>query len=83
MQANKFKIPRLAFVNKMDRSGASLETCVESIKQRLNIQPFVMQLPVGSAETFSGVIDLVTMKVRLEPPSLLLTFSTTESYLGR
>ena len=64
-QANKFQVPKIAFVNKMDRGGASLDVCVESIKQRLNVHPFVIQFPIGAAESFQGVIDLIHMKVYL------------------
>ena len=62
-QANKYKVPRLAFVNKMDRVGANFLRVVEQMKTRLGASVVVMQLPVGSEENFAGVIDLVRMKL--------------------
>ena len=61
-QANKYQVPRLAFVNKMDRQGADFLRVVAQIKDRLGARPVVMQLPIGSEETFSGVVDLVRMQ---------------------
>ncbi len=61
-QANKYGVPRIAFVNKMDRSGADFLRVVEQIKIRLGATPVVMQLPIGAEEYFEGVIDLVKMK---------------------
>ncbi len=61
-QADKYGVPRICFVNKLDRIGASLERCVEMIKDRLGAKPLVMQLNVGIESDFSGVIDLLTMK---------------------
>lgn len=61
-QANKYKVPRLAFVNKMDRSGADFLRVIEQIKDRLGANPIPMQLPIGAEEGFEGVIDLVRMK---------------------
>ncbi|MDW8135589.1 MAG: elongation factor G [Thermodesulfobacterium sp.] len=61
-QANKYKVPRLAFINKMDRVGANFERVVEEIKQRLGANPLIIQLPLGTEENFTGVIDLVEMK---------------------
>jgi elongation factor G len=61
-QANKYHVPRLAFVNKMDRQGANFLRVVEQIKTRLGAQPVVMQLPIGSEERFEGVVDLIRMK---------------------
>ena len=62
-QANKYHVPRLAFVNKMDRAGANFLRVVEQIDTRLGASTAVMQLPVGAEEGFEGVIDLVRMKV--------------------
>jgi elongation factor G len=61
-QANKYKVPRLAFVNKMDRSGANFMRVYEQIKARLKAMPVPIQLPIGAEDKFEGVVDLVKMK---------------------
>lgn len=61
-QANKYHVPRMAFVNKMDRQGADFLRVIEQIKKRLGAKPVVMQLPVGSEDEFEGVVDLIRMK---------------------
>ncbi|MCL5997652.1 MAG: GTP-binding protein, partial [Chloroflexi bacterium] len=61
-QADKFGVPRICFVNKMDRIGASLERTVDMIVDRLAAKPLVMNLPVGIESNFAGVIDLMTMR---------------------
>ena len=61
-QANKYKVPRLAFVNKMDRAGADFFKVHEQMKSRLKANPIPIQVPIGAAETFIGVVDLVKMK---------------------
>lgn len=61
-QANKYKVPRLAFVNKMDRSGANFMRVYEQIKTRLKAVPVPIQIPIGAEDKFEGVIDLVKMK---------------------
>lgn len=61
-QGNKYKVPRMAFVNKMDRQGADYLRVVGQIKSRLGANPIPMQLPIGAEENFEGVIDLVQMK---------------------
>ena len=61
-QANKYKVPRLAFVNKMDRSGANFMRVYEQIKTRLKAVPVPIQLPIGAEEKFEGVVDLIKMK---------------------
>ncbi|PJG58758.1 elongation factor G [Aeromonas cavernicola] len=61
-QANKYKVPRIAFVNKMDRTGANFLRCVEHIRTRLKGNPVPLQLNIGSEENFKGVVDLVKMK---------------------
>jgi elongation factor G len=58
-QANKYEVPRICFVNKMDRVGANFERCVEMIKDRLDCVPAVIQLPVGAESDFLGVVDLL------------------------
>ncbi len=59
-QADRFRVPRLAFVNKMDRAGANFHRTIEMIIERLNARPVAIQLPVGSETSFEGVIDLIT-----------------------
>jgi elongation factor G len=61
-QANKYKVPRLAFVNKMDRAGANFMRVHEQIQSRLKASPVPVQLPIGAEDKFEGVIDLVKMK---------------------
>jgi elongation factor G len=61
-QANRYGVPRICFVNKLDRTGAEFHRCVDMIVTRLNAVPLVMQLPIGAEANFKGVIDLVTMK---------------------
>ncbi|MGL5948941.1 MAG: elongation factor G [Aeromonas sp.] len=61
-QANKYKVPRIAFVNKMDRTGANFMRCVEHIKTRLKGNPVPLQLNIGAEENFKGVVDLIKMK---------------------
>ena len=61
-QANKYNVPRMCFVNKMDRTGANFYRCVDMIKDRLGSVPLVIQLPLGVEAEFIGIIDLVAMK---------------------
>lgn len=61
-QADRYGVPRICFVNKLDRTGAEFHRCVDMIKDRLGAVPIVMQLPIGSEMDFQGVVDLVTMK---------------------
>jgi elongation factor G len=61
-QMNKYKVPRIAFVNKMDRAGASFLRCVEQIGTRLRGNPVPIQLPIGAEDSFVGVVDLIRMK---------------------
>jgi len=61
-QANKYKVPRIAFINKMDRTGANFEKVVEQIRQRLGANPLPLQIPVGQENGFMGVVDLIEMK---------------------
>ena len=60
-QANKYQVPRLAFVNKMDRMGADFERVLEEIQTKLNAPAVAVQIPIGAAETFEGMVDLVNM----------------------
>ena len=61
-QMNRYGVPRIAFVNKMDRSGANFARCVEQIRTRLRGNPVPIQLPIGAEDSFEGVIDLLKMK---------------------
>jgi elongation factor G len=61
-QADRYNVPRIVFVNKMDKIGADFEKCVESMRDRLGVKTVPIQLPIGSEATFKGVIDLVRMK---------------------
>lgn len=61
-QANKYYVPRLAFINKMDRSGADFLRVIEQIKNRLGSKAVPMQLPIGAEDAFEGVVDLIKMK---------------------
>ena len=64
-QADKYKVPRIAFVNKMDRVGANFFNAVQMMKDRLKANAVPIQLPIGQGDMFNGIIDLVTMKARL------------------
>ncbi len=64
-QADKYKVPRICFVNKMDRIGANFFRCVDMIVDRLGARPLVAQLPIGAESEFAGIIDLVTMKASI------------------
>ena len=61
-QADKYKVPRICFVNKLDRTGADFFRCVDMIKDRLGAKPLVMQIPIGIESSLKGVVDLVKMK---------------------
>jgi elongation factor G len=61
-QANRYKVPRLAFVNKMDRTGANFYKVVDQLKARLGAHPVPMQVPIGAEDNFEGVVDLLKMK---------------------
>jgi elongation factor G len=61
-QADKYGVPRIAFVNKMDRLGADFDRCVRMISERLGASPIVIQLPIGKEDRFKGVVDLIRMK---------------------
>lgn len=61
-QSNKYKVPRLAYVNKMDRTGADFFACVSQMVEKLLAKPCILTLPIGAYTDFAGVIDLVKMK---------------------
>jgi len=77
-QADKYKVPRMCFLNKMDRTGANFYFCVDTIVEMLGATPAVLQLPIGSEGDFLGVIDLVTMEaITWEGEDLGASFDTT------
>ena len=61
-QADKYGVPRICFINKIDKMGADFEHAVDTIRKRLNAKPVAIQLPIGQEDKFKGVIDLMTMK---------------------
>ena len=73
-QADRYRVPRIAFVNKMDRAGADFAKVVSAMKDRLGANPMPVQIPVGSEEHFAGVIDLIRMKA--------VIYDDTENVLG-
>ncbi|MBO0842628.1 MAG: GTP-binding protein, partial [Nocardioides sp.] len=66
-QANKYSVPRMCFVNKLDRTGADFYKVVDSIVEKLHATPLVLQLPIGAESDFIGVVDLVEMKAKVWP----------------
>jgi elongation factor G len=71
-QADRYGVPRICFVNKLDRTGAEFHRCVDMIVDRLGAVPLVMQLPIGTEADFKGVVDLVTMKALVWSPEAKL-----------
>lgn len=67
-QADKYQIPRIAFINKMDRMGADFQGCIQMMRDRLKTVPLPIQIPIGREEDFQGVIDLITMKAIIYDP---------------
>ncbi len=61
-QADKYRVPRIAFINKMDRVGAEFERVVDEIREKLKAKPLLLQIPIGSEEKFTGVVDLVEQR---------------------
>ena len=91
-QADKYQIPRIAFINKMDRTGADFQGCLQMMVDRLQTTPLPVQLPIGKEEEFQGIIDLITMKAILyDAHSLGAEFDVVdipekhlkEAFLGR
>src|ERR1035437_3160504 len=62
LQADRYRVPRICFINKLDRTGADFWRCVDMIRDRLGARPVTIQLPIGSEEKFTGIVDLITMK---------------------
>ena len=78
-QGNKYNVPRMVFVNKMDRAGADFLRVVNQVRERLAANPVVIQLPIGAEENFAGVIDLVRMKaIYWEESSMGMTYEARE-----
>ena len=70
-QSEKYKVPKIAFVNKMDRVGANFYSVMQQMKDQLGANPVPMVLPIGAAETFDGIVDLIKMKaIRYDMKSL-------------
>ena len=69
-QADKYKVPRICYVNKMDVVGADFYSCVEQMKERLGCHPVPIQVPVGKEEELKGIVDLIKMKAYLQPDQL-------------
>jgi translation elongation factor EF-G len=61
-QGDKYNVPRIVFCNKMDKTGASFQQCLDDIKERLGARPVPIQLPIGAEAEFKGIVDLVRMK---------------------
>ncbi|MCL6087677.1 MAG: elongation factor G [Actinobacteria bacterium] len=77
-QADKYNIPRIAFINKMDRSGADFNYVIEMMKSRLNANPVPVQIPVGREDTFRGMIDLINMKAYIYKDEMGIKFDYTD-----
>ncbi len=78
-QGNKYKVPRLVFVNKMDRAGANFLRVVEQLRKRLGANPVPVQLPIGAEESFAGVIDLIRMRaIYWDDSTLGMTYDARE-----
>ena len=78
-QANEHKVPRVAFVNKLDRVGADFENCVNMMTERLRANPLPVQFPIGLGESFEGIVDLISMKaVRFDEDSLGAVVNETD-----
>ena len=77
-QADRYNVPRICFVNKLDRTGASFERCVDMIKSRLNATPLVLQMPIGIEADFVGVVDLIATTT-----TIYIVAALCESYTVR
>ncbi|MBI4733915.1 MAG: elongation factor G [Rubrobacteridae bacterium] len=77
-QADKYRVPRIAFVNKMDRTGADFFNVVQMMKDRLSANPVPIQLPIGSEDVYKGLIDLISMKAIIYTDDLGTTYETSE-----
>jgi len=78
-QADKYRVPKIAFINKLDRIGADFFGTIEMMKERLNASPLILQLPVGSEDEFAGVVDLIGMQqIRWHEDTLGATYSSED-----
>jgi len=77
-QADKYKVPRIAFINKMDRTGANFFAAVQSMRDRLAANPVPVQIPIGAEDNFQGVVDLVEMQAIVYKDDLGQEFETTD-----
>ncbi|HNZ09643.1 MAG TPA: elongation factor G [Bacillota bacterium] len=77
-QANRYNVPRIAFVNKMDRMGADFMGAVQSMKDKLGANPVPIQLPIGSEDAFTGIVDLIAMNARNYKDDLGVNVDITE-----
>jgi elongation factor G len=77
-QADRYKVPRICFINKMDRIGADFYAAIESIRTRLEARPVALQLPIGAESEFQGVIDLIEMKAHIWPDDNGEVWSTVD-----
>ena len=78
-QGDKYRVPRIVFCNKMDKTGASFETCLKDIRERLGAKPVAIQLPIGAENDFKGLVDLVEMKAYIwEDESLGAKFNVVD-----
>ncbi|HTZ04558.1 MAG TPA: elongation factor G [Gaiellaceae bacterium] len=77
-QADKYKVPRIAFINKMDRTGANFFASVQSMRDRLGANPIPVQIPIGAEDNFQGVVDLVEMQAIVYKDDLGQQYDTTE-----
>ena len=77
-QAEKYGVPRIVFVNKMDRTGADFQRVVEEVRERLAANPLVLQVPIGAEEHFTGMVDLVTMEARVFDDPMGASYSEVE-----
>ncbi len=77
-QADRYQVPRICFVNKLDRTGASFWRCVDMIRERLGVRPVPIQIPIGSESAFQGVVDLVEQKALIWRDDAGNVFDTTE-----
>ncbi|MCL4377617.1 MAG: elongation factor G [Actinobacteria bacterium] len=77
-QADKYNVPRIAFVNKMDRSGADFNYVIEMMKARLNANPVAIQIPIGREDSFKGMIDVINMKAYIYKDEMGLKYDYTD-----
>ncbi len=82
-QADRYKVPRIIYLNKMDKPSASLSLCLDSIKAKLRAVPLTLQLPLGHGKKFRGVVDLLTMhKLEWDLSSRLGTYLVIYSLIS-